>query len=155
MKNKYKPPDYNTDVNEGIFDYTHYGNCFFRPHQPQWQSHARHDIITFNPDIHHDELHNNIVISNLVPPTVKNKILQIVQTNWDAFCNEGCRQPILGFEFSIDTGTATPVCKYYILYISFYCITFILFLYQRTHQSSYSSIINMSKYHHFLFQHII
>ena len=34
----------------------------------------------------------------------------ILQQYWDCFVSEGVRRVILGFEFSIDTGTATPVC---------------------------------------------
>jgi hypothetical protein len=29
---------------------------------------------------------------------------------WDCFHGKGMQRPILGYEFSIDTGTATPVC---------------------------------------------
>ena len=34
----------------------------------------------------------------------------MVKKYWDSFCKKGARRHILNYEFSIDTGTAKPVC---------------------------------------------
>jgi hypothetical protein len=39
-----------------------------------------------------------------------NAIIVIIKKYWDCFCGEGARRTILGYEFAIDTGSATPVC---------------------------------------------
>ena len=112
MQNKYKPPDYNIDIDEGIFDFEQHGHCVFRPHRQQWKASDRNDIIAFHHDTHHTELHQNLQIGKHVNPSLRTRIIALIKRNWDAFCGEGCRRPILGYEFAIDTGTATPVCEY-------------------------------------------
>ena len=112
MQNKYKPPDYNIDIDEGIFDFSHHGHCVFRPFCHEWQPGHRTDIIIFNKDKHLDEVTQNLNIGTSVPSIIRERIVKLVKDNWDAFCGEGCKRPILGYEFAIDTGTATPVCKY-------------------------------------------
>ena len=36
--------------------------------------------------------------------------MRIVKKYWNCFCKKGARRPILNYEFSIDNGTAKPVC---------------------------------------------
>ena len=112
MKNKFLPPDYNTDIGDGIFDYQHYGNCVFKPTPSKWKNHSRQDIILFNQQTHQKELYDNINLDNCSSLHYTSDIMNLIQQNWDAFCKDGCRRPILGYEFAIDTGTATPVCEY-------------------------------------------
>ena len=49
-------------------------------------------------------------IGKSVDPTTKDSLISLVNTYWDCFCEEGARQPIIGYEFDIDTGSSKPVC---------------------------------------------
>ena len=82
MKNKYIPPDYNTDIDDGIFDYTNYGNCFFKRTPERFKHHTRSDIILFDNKIHSSELHNNVNIGTLANSDMKQSVLQLIQNNW-------------------------------------------------------------------------
>jgi hypothetical protein len=52
----------------------------------------------------------NFVVGPDVTPATRHEIIAIIHQYWDCFYSEGVRQPILGFEFSIDTGGSAPVC---------------------------------------------
>ena len=43
-------------------------------------------------------------------PSLRKQVIEIIQEYWDVFWNEGVLQPIRGYQFTIDTGDATPVC---------------------------------------------
>ena len=45
--NKYIPVDYSDDIDEGVFDYKHYGKTVFRP-KMKWAERSRSDLILFN-----------------------------------------------------------------------------------------------------------
>ena len=113
MQNKYKPPNYCSDIDEGIFEYPEYGRCAFKPSiNHEWHEGDRTDIITFDEDRDAKELFKHLKIGSSVSPDDKDSIISMVKEHWDAFCSDGCRRPIIGYEFAIDTGSATPVCKY-------------------------------------------
>ena len=38
------------------------------------------------------------------------KIVHMIKEYWDVFAQEGLRNPILGFQFVVDTGAARPIC---------------------------------------------
>lgn len=113
MTNKYKPPDYNTDIDEGVFSFEHHGRCVYKPKVTAWEESSRTDLIEFNDSKDMPELEANIKIGKGASESDRLEIIQMVQRHWDAFCSEGCRRPIIGYEFAIDTGTSTPVCKLY------------------------------------------
>ena len=115
MANKFKPPDYSDDIDEGIFVFAEEGRCVYRPPVTAWENIDRTDIIHFDEAKHGKELHSNIKIGDSATAEIKNDIMNIVKRHWDAFCTEGCRRPIIGYEFAIDTSTSTPVCKYHIM----------------------------------------
>ena len=100
------------DTDEGIFDFSPHGRCMFRPTISKWENNTRTDIITFDDDRDMKELEKNLNIGNSASKETIQQITNIVKRHWDAFCSEGCRRPIIGYEFAIDTGTSTPVCKY-------------------------------------------
>ena len=112
MINRFKPDVHNhySDIDEEHFFFPKLGKCLLKNTKP-WQDNTRTDIITFNPNIHTEELNKNFVIGNSVNDNVKSKIISIVKKYWDSFCSEGARRPILGYEFAINTGSHTPVCK--------------------------------------------
>ena len=45
-------------------------------------------------------------------PDIKDHLIAIIKTHWDAFYEAGAFRPILGFEFCIDTGAAQPTCSH-------------------------------------------
>ena len=69
----------------------------------------RTDIIKFNPLTHQTELHKNTNWEGCTEGN-KIKITRIIKDFWDVFAQEGLQNPIIGFQFIVDTGAAVPVC---------------------------------------------
>lgn len=99
------------DIDEGVFIYERLGKCVLKKPE-QWKTLPRDDIITFDAAKDTDELMKNFKIGDDVEESVKVQVIDIIKKYWDSFCSEGCRRPILGYEFSINTGNHPPVCKY-------------------------------------------
>ena len=111
MVNKYKPPDYNTDIDEGVFSFKNHGSCVYKPNITAWERSSRTDIINFSEGKDNEELTKHLRIGDSASKEMREKVISMVKAHWDAFCSEGCRRPVIGYEFAIDTGTSTPVCK--------------------------------------------
>ena len=109
MISHFKVPD-NFDVDDWVFDFTPFGKCVFQPHGT-WDPGTCNDIISFNPSVDTEELVRDLKLSATVSASLGSEIKSIVKKYWDCFCVRGCYQTILGYEFSIDTGTHTPVCS--------------------------------------------
>ena len=104
---KYKPPLFSNDVDEGIFLFKSLGKAVICP--KQWIPGHRNDIISYDPSQHDKEystLKINSKLAGALIPTLHN----ILHQYWDCFAAEGIKRIILGYEFCIDTGDATPVC---------------------------------------------
>ena len=113
MQNRYKPPNYCSDIDEGIFEYPEHGKCAFKPaHNPDWDNGERTDLIEYDKMKDKTELMKNLKIGDTASAQGREHIIKMVIEHWDAFCSAGCRRPIIGYEFAIEIGTATPVCKY-------------------------------------------
>ncbi len=56
------------------------------------------------------ELTKNFKIGKNVNSATRSRILKLVKSHWDSFCSRGARRPILGYEFTINTGNHTPLC---------------------------------------------
>jgi hypothetical protein len=69
----------------------------------------RDDIIEYQPQKHQKELEENLQWRDC-PEEYKKAIREVIEQQWDVFCQEGMQRPIRGFEFNIDTGTVTPIC---------------------------------------------
>ena len=111
IKSKYIPVDSLSDVDDGLFDYTHYGKCVFRPGSSKTQAPPpRQDLIPFDPTKDKEELDKHFKIGEHVSATNKQRVLTLIKRYWDCFCKEGAKRTILGYEFSIDTGGSQPVC---------------------------------------------
>ena len=108
--NKYEPPEYATDISEGVFDFANYGNTVFRPSDKPWDKGIREDQIIFNDKEHRKELLLHIKIGNTVTTHTANTITDLIIKYWDCFCEEGARRTIFDYEFAIDTGNSKPVC---------------------------------------------
>jgi len=108
-ENKYIPLDYGTDIDDGVFDFSHYGHTDFRP-TDRWADRDRTDIIKFDEAEDLVELQTNLKVGATVLPEYKVKVEEIIKKYWDCFCLKGARRPILDYEFCIDTGASPPVC---------------------------------------------
>ena len=47
VQNRYIPLDYLNDIDNGLFDYTHYGKSVIKP-KVDWKAHTQNGIITYN-----------------------------------------------------------------------------------------------------------
>lgn len=115
-KNKYTPPMQIDDIDEGLFLFEKFGKCIFKP-STKWQDNLRTDLIEFNPETHKKELEDNFKIGTNATSETKAIILNLIKEYWDCFCGDGARRPIIGYEFSIDTGQSSPICKYLLQFV--------------------------------------
>ena len=69
----------------------------------------RTDLIKWDPDKHQAFLDKHLKIPADLDPALRTELLDIIQSNWDAFDPDGASRPMLGFEFCIDTGSSPPV----------------------------------------------
>ena len=106
-QNRYIPLDYGDDVDEGVFDFAHFGKTVFRP-KIRWADKPRHDIIQYDKLKDEEELTANLHVGNNIEKRHSDAIILIIQKYWDSFCKRGARRTILDYEFSIDTGAAKP-----------------------------------------------
>ena len=97
------------DVDEGVFDFKHYGKTVFRPNT-KWKDRGRDGIILYDKLAHKEEMNKGLRIGKSVDATTKDALIGLGTTYWDYFCEEGARRPIIGYEFAIDTGSSKPVC---------------------------------------------
>ena len=113
MRSSYRPPE-NTnnlqDIDDSIFYFEKLGKCMVK-HKQQYKESDRKDIIQYNANRNQSELDKNFKIGSSATDAVTKQIKNIVMKYWDSFCTDGARRPILGYEFSINTGSHTPVCK--------------------------------------------
>lgn len=107
IKSQFKPDAELTDVDEDNFIFRQYGNAVFRA--TPWTPGERTDVIMFD-SARFDKEFQKVSIGSTVDTDTAAKIRTIVKNFWDIFVAEGIRRPMLGFEFSIDTGSHTPVC---------------------------------------------
>ena len=108
VQSRYKLPEYTNDISEGVFDFTHHGKCVYKP-KLTWEDRQRDDIISFDEDLHMEDLLTNLRIGD-TSDEIKQELITVIKNFWDCFAKEGVRRTILGYEFSIDTGDSPPVC---------------------------------------------
>ena len=110
--NKYDPIDYSDNIDESIFDYSHYGKTVFRPKLKR-ADRPRHNLITFETKKDIAELEKGLRIGKLVPLSTTRAIRNLVIKYWDCLCAEGAKCTILDYEIAIDTGSSPPIycCK--------------------------------------------
>ena len=53
---------------------------------------------------------DNLKIGKDASQEARDAIISVLKDHWDCFAKEGVRRTILGYQFSIDTGTSPPVC---------------------------------------------
>ena len=107
--NRYIHTDYSSDIDEGVVDYKYYDTAVFRPIF-QWNDTDRRDLISYQEDKDSEELQMHIKIGEDASNEYKSTIVNLVKKYWDCFCKKQAKRHILNYKFSIDTGTAKPVC---------------------------------------------
>jgi hypothetical protein len=105
---RYIPIDYSDDLDESVFLFERYGRALRCPLVPHLNE--RTDIHLWDSTRDQAEFEKNFVIDPNAAPPIRAAIVDIIQSHWDCFYSEGVRQPILHFEFCIDTGGSPPVC---------------------------------------------
>jgi hypothetical protein len=106
---RYIPLDYGDEIDDDMFIFRQYGRSLLRPPYGKTIP-ERDDIILWDSSVHQAEFDEVITIPDHVPDNIKAELTSIIHDNWDCFIAEGVYRPVLGFEFRIDTGGATPVC---------------------------------------------
>jgi hypothetical protein len=71
---------------------------------------TRTDIHFWDADRDNPEFCKHFRLGATVDFTTRGKIEMMVQKYWDVFHEAGVRLPVLGFEFTINTGGSQPVC---------------------------------------------
>mmetsp|Transcript_13167 Transcript_13167/g.31418 ORF Transcript_13167/g.31418 Transcript_13167/m.31418 type:complete len:1848 (-) Transcript_13167:281-5824(-) len=69
----------------------------------------RDDVIEYKEETYGKEFESQIQWRDC-PTTWKPIFEAVIKSYWDVFAKEGMKRPILGYEFSIDTGEAKPTC---------------------------------------------
>ena len=60
QQNRFTPPEYANDIDEGVFEFKEFGNAVYRPKEPWPEGAERDDIIHFDAEQHTEELEKNI-----------------------------------------------------------------------------------------------
>ena len=109
---KYIPPEYNSDIDEGIFEAEDFGSrTVFKPKSIVSTVAPREDIISFGDQQGDEkELQKGLKVGSLASGSEKEQVISMIKKYWDCFCKRGAQRTILEYEFSIDTGTSKPVC---------------------------------------------
>jgi hypothetical protein len=107
-KRSYVPVDLSTEFDDDIFVFPQYGTALRKPVPPT--APTRDDVHLFDPALGMDKFIAGFNIDCNIDPAIDATVRAIVQGNLDCFFEEGARQCIIGWEFSINTGAATPVC---------------------------------------------
>jgi hypothetical protein len=105
---RYIPIDYSDDLDESVFLFERYGRALSCPPVPHLNE--RTDIHLWDSNRDQAEFEKHFIIDPDAAPPIRAAIVDIIQSHWDCFYSEGVRQPILHFEFCIDTGGSPPVC---------------------------------------------
>ena len=78
LVNKYIPPDYADNIDEGIFDFARYGKAVYRP-RVNWEEGESTNLITFDDSKHVEELRKNIIVSTKFTPELQELVIPIVK----------------------------------------------------------------------------
>ena len=109
---KYIPPEYNSDIDEGIFEAEDFGSrTVFKPKTITATATPREDIISFGDQPEDSkELQKGLKVGSLASENEREQVIDMIKKYWDCFCKRGAQRTILEYEFSIDTGKSKPVC---------------------------------------------
>ena len=107
MVSKFAPEPVYTDIGEGHFICPDLGHTALRV--VNWEPGKRSETIAYSREKDHKFL-DGINFEEDTTPSVKTRILDMIRQFWDVYSPEGLKNPMLGYEFAIDTGAHTPYC---------------------------------------------
>ena len=81
LANKYIPPDYAGNIDEGVFDFAQYGKAVYIPRE-NYKEVKSTNLITFDDSKHVEELRKNIIFSTKVIPELRELVIPIVKRCW-------------------------------------------------------------------------
>ena len=81
LQNRYIHIDYSNDVNEGVFDFSHYGRTVFCP-KIKWSDKDWDEIILFDKASDTEELIKKIYIGKIINWRYKEELTSIIQRYW-------------------------------------------------------------------------
>ena len=84
------------NIDDGLFDFKHYGNTVFRP-EKKWAGWPRSDLIKSVENIDTLELDKGLVIEKTVSLTTTHTLCALKVKYWDCFCDRGTRCTILDY----------------------------------------------------------
>ena len=107
IKTIFHPEPSYSDVDEGHFVCPALGNTVLR--QTDWKPGIRNDIVRYSEEVD-GQLLRSVKFEDDLDVSVKGTIQTLIKEFWDVFTPVGLRNPMLGYEFCIDTGRHTPYC---------------------------------------------
>jgi hypothetical protein len=108
LEKRYVPLDYGDDLDDELLIFTQYGKSVRR--NPVVFESTRTDVHLWDSGRDLAEFKKGFRLGQDVDFATRGKIEMMVQKYWDVFYEAGVCKTVLGFEFSIDTGGAQPVC---------------------------------------------
>ena len=103
----FQPEPSYSDIDEGHFICPDIGKTVLR--SATWSPGERKEKISFNEESD-SELFKKIAFDKNMDSSAKHTISTLVREFWDVFTPEGLKNPMIGYEFCIDTGNHTPYC---------------------------------------------
>ena len=107
VKTTFTPEPSYSDVDEGLFVCPELGNTVLR--QTVWKPGVRSSKVNYSEDVDGDLL-RSVKFEDGLAASVKSTIQTLIKEFWDVFTPAGLKNPMLGYEFCIDTGRHTPYC---------------------------------------------
>ena len=101
------PVDHANDIDDSVFEFEQCGKAIC--HLPAPFLKVCTDIHLWEHERDLPEFDKNFVIGLDVAPEIRTAIVDIIESHWDCFCGAGVKNPILHFEFAIDTGASPPI----------------------------------------------
>ena len=111
--NSYKPIIYD-NIDEDLYVFKSFGKSMKRSSHFIPRPHS--DLILCDKSFDEPELLRNIPIRDDVDAAIHHTIINIIQNNWDSFCERGVSRSMLDIKFFIDTGNSSPVCCRQLVY---------------------------------------
>ena len=88
VQNRYAPPDYAIDIDDGVFDFDFYNKTIFRPKQV-WKNIQRDDLIPFRKELHQKEIHKQLQVQTDLDSQTRSRVKNAIRNYWDCFCKKG------------------------------------------------------------------
>ena len=95
------------DVDDECFLHVSFGKTVCR--SKNWDASARDDLIAYD-QVKSKKALDSLSISSTTTSHVRAKLINIITSYWDVYVPDNITRHILGFEFTIDTGTSKGIC---------------------------------------------